>query len=62
MSPEQQALFPRLPGEGQGLGQRPKHNKSPGKTRANVLIISGHSQKRLTQQILKNISFNFLSL
>lgn len=48
MSPEQQELFPRPPGEGQGLGQRPKHNKSPGKTRANVLIISGHSQKCLT--------------
>ena len=28
---EQQLLFPRLPGEGQGLGQSPKHNKSPGK-------------------------------
>ncbi|MCR5226763.1 MAG: hypothetical protein K6E27_06085, partial [Eubacterium sp.] len=47
--PEQQMLFPRLPGEGQGLGRSPKHNKSPGKTRANVLIISGHSQKCLTR-------------
>ena len=50
MYPEQQELFPRLPGEGQGLGQSPKHNKSPGKSRANVLIISGHNQKCLTLQ------------
>jgi len=57
MSPEQQALFPRLPGEGQGLGQRPKHNKSPGKTRANVLIISGHSQKRLTHIFAISLHF-----
>ena len=45
---EQQKLFPRLPGEGRGLGWNPKYNKSPGKSRANVLIISGHNQKCLT--------------
>jgi len=48
MPPEQQELFPRLSGVGQGLGWSPKHNKSPGKSRANVLIISGHFQKWLT--------------
>ena len=26
--PEQQTLFPRPPGEGRGLGQSPKNNKS----------------------------------